>query len=69
VYTDASTKQLGTFIMQEGKPLDFYSIKLSSAQITTGEQELLSIVEILKDIFILFANLVISDSGPLLNSL
>jgi hypothetical protein len=37
--------------MQEGKPLAFYSRKISAAQprYTTGEQELLSIVEILKE--------------------
>jgi hypothetical protein len=52
VYTDASNKQLGAVIMQEGKPLDFYSRNLNSAQIcyTTGEQELLSIVESLKEV-------------------
>jgi hypothetical protein len=46
VYTDASNKQLGAVIMQEVKPLDFYSRKINSAQTryTTGEQELLSIV-------------------------
>jgi hypothetical protein len=52
VYTDASNKQLGALIMQEGKPLAFYSRKLSSAQThyTRGEQELLrSIVETLKE--------------------
>jgi hypothetical protein len=44
VYTSASNKQLGEVIMQEGKPLAFYSRKLNSAQAryTTGEQELLS---------------------------
>jgi hypothetical protein len=37
--------------MQEGKPLGFYIRKLNSAQTldTTGEQELLSIVETLKE--------------------
>jgi hypothetical protein len=51
VYTYASNKQLGAVIMQEGKPLAFYSRKLSSAQTrhTTGEQELLNIVETLKE--------------------
>jgi hypothetical protein len=51
VYTDASNKQLGAFIMQEGKPLAFYCRKLNSTQTcyTTGEQELLSIVETLKE--------------------
>jgi hypothetical protein len=44
VYTYASNKQLGAVIMQEGKPLAFYSRKLRSAQTrhTTGEKELLS---------------------------
>jgi hypothetical protein len=46
VYTDASNKQLGAVIMQEGKPLAFYSRKLDSAQThyTTDEQELISLV-------------------------
>jgi hypothetical protein len=51
VYADASNKQLGSVIIQEGKRLAFYSRKLNSAQkrYITGEQELLSIVETLKE--------------------
>jgi hypothetical protein len=42
---------LGAVIIQEGKPLAFYSRKLNSAQTryTTGAQELLGIVESLKE--------------------
>ena len=45
VYTDASNYQLGAVIMQENKPLAFYSRKLTDTQkrYTTGEQELFSI--------------------------
>jgi hypothetical protein len=47
VYNDASNKQLRAVIMQECRHLAFYSRKSNPSQTsyTTGEQELLSIVE------------------------
>jgi RNase H-like domain found in reverse transcriptase len=55
VYTDASKYQLGHVIMQDDKPLAFYSNKLNPAQkwYTTGEQELLSVVETLTEFWTL----------------
>ena len=51
IYTDASKFQLGAVISQKGKPIDFYSRKMNSAQhnYTTTEKELLSVVETLKE--------------------
>ena len=50
VYADASKTQLGGVIMQDNKPLAFYTRKLNSAQRNygVGERELLSLVETLK---------------------
>jgi len=51
IYTDASTRQLGAVITQKGRPIAFFSRKLSSPQTkySVTEQELLSIVECLKE--------------------
>ena len=47
LYTDASELQLGVTLVQEGKPVGFYTRKLNSAQMnyTVGGKELLGIVE------------------------
>jgi hypothetical protein len=50
LYTDASDRQLGATVVQDGKPLGFYTRKLNPAQknYTVGERELLGIIEGLK---------------------
>ncbi len=51
IYTDASTKQLGSVITQDNRPISFFSRKLSGAQskYTVTVLELLAIVETLKE--------------------
>ena len=50
IHTNASAYQLGAVISQKGKPITFYSRKLTDAQqrYTVTERELLSIIETLK---------------------
>jgi hypothetical protein len=51
IYIDASDLQLGAVIMQDKKPLAFYSRKLNTAErrYTTTERELLSTIETCKE--------------------
>ena len=53
IHTDASKTQLGGVISQNGKPIVFYSRKLTPAQINymNTEIELLSILETIKEFF------------------
>ena len=50
LYSDASDVQLGATLVQEGRPLGFYTRKMNAAQLnyTVGEKELLGIVEGMK---------------------
>ena len=50
LYSDASDRQLGATLVQNGKPLGFYTRKLNAAQLnySVGEKELLGIVEVMK---------------------
>ena len=52
MHTNASAFQLGAVIIQKGKPIPFYSRKLTDAQqrYTVTEREILSIVVTLKDL-------------------
>jgi hypothetical protein len=51
MYTGVRDTRLGAVITQDDRPIALYSRKLYSAQkrYTTGEQELLSIVETLRE--------------------
>ena len=51
IHTDSSKTKIGAVIYQKGKPINFYSRNMNSAQqnYTTTEKEILSIVATLKE--------------------
>ena len=51
IYTDASLRQMGSVIVQNNRPIAFFSRKLNDPQrnYTTTEKEILSIIEALKE--------------------
>ncbi len=51
IYTDASATQLGSVNTQDNRPIEFFSRKLTGAQLkySVTEVELLAIVETLKE--------------------
>ena len=73
IYTDASSFQLGVTIKQKNLPIAYFSKKLSPTQrhYSTIEQEMLAIVEVLREYrtFLLGANITIyTDHKNLLSN-
>jgi hypothetical protein len=64
LYTDASDHQLEAVIMQDKKPIAFYSRKLNTAQkrYTTTERELLSAIETCKE----YKNILLGYHEPII---